>query len=182
LAIPVEYVRSVLEIKSAFSSTTVKEAADHLGELLPLLGGPDDPGEIYKVHLPTSFCCGMVFFDLKLDSQFDAVALEGIIASGLYRGFFGGIVLRGEGRPDQASARISLFKSETPSEGTIGRDKQSLLMGAPMSETLKVADNFHVGAMLLWADVMFSQFAFDLIARMQGTYRIGYTSSFYGLG
>jgi hypothetical protein len=34
LAIPVEYVRSVLEVKSSFSAATVKNAIEHLGDLL----------------------------------------------------------------------------------------------------------------------------------------------------
>ena len=42
LAIPVEYVRGVLERKSTFSPTTVGTALDHLKDLLPLTGGPDD--------------------------------------------------------------------------------------------------------------------------------------------
>ena len=38
---------------------------EHLGDLLPVMRGPDDPSIRYKVHLPPEFCCGLVFFDLK---------------------------------------------------------------------------------------------------------------------
>ena len=182
LAIPVEHVKSVLEVKSAFSSATVKAAADHLGDLSPLMGGPDGLSERYKVHLPPSFCCGMVFFDLRGDAQFDATALGRIIPCIQYRGFFGGLILRGEGHVDQMSARISVLRSETAIEGTIEPDKESLLKGSPMSQSIKVADNLHFGSMLMWSESAFSQFAFDLIALMQGTYKSGYVSSFYGLG
>jgi hypothetical protein len=36
--------------------------------------------------------------------------------------------------------------------------------------------------MLKWAESQFAQFAFDLIAIMQGTYEAGRLSSFYGVG
>ena len=50
LAIPVEYVRGVLEVKSTFSSSNVQHAMDHLTDLLPVMDGLDDPREKYKLH------------------------------------------------------------------------------------------------------------------------------------
>ncbi len=41
LAIPVEFVRAVLEVKSQFSPSTVDAAINHLRDLRPLTGGPD---------------------------------------------------------------------------------------------------------------------------------------------
>ena len=146
------------------------------------MGGPDDPSEKYKLHLPGSFCCGMVFFDLKRDSQFDVAALETIIRCVGHRGFFGGLVLRGEGHVGHSSARISITRSESPIESSIGPDKESLLKGCPMSATIPGIDGLHYGSMLMWHESAFSQFGFDLIAMMQGTYRSGYLSSFYGVG
>src|SRR5438552_3978051 len=49
LAIPVDYVRGVLEVKSTFSSSNMQDAMAHLTDLLPLMGGPDDPQEKYKL-------------------------------------------------------------------------------------------------------------------------------------
>jgi hypothetical protein len=43
----------------------------------------------------------------------------------------------------------------------------------------KASDLF---AMLMWNEFHFSQFGFDLIARMQGTYEVGRISSFHGMG
>jgi hypothetical protein len=97
------------------------------------------------------------------------------------RGYFGGIILRGEGRPASLTGRISLLKSETPLENNIGRDKQSLL-GSPFCQSVQVAESLHLGCTLLWTEIGFSQFAFDLIALMEGKYRSGYLSSFYGMG
>jgi hypothetical protein len=42
-----------------------------------------------------------------------------------------------------------------------------------MCESVKVSDDFHLGAMLLWSEANFAGFGFDLIAHMQGTYESG---------
>ena len=41
---------------------------------------------------------------------------------------------------------------------------------------------FHIGAAINWAEFHFAQFAFDLIAMIQGTYQPGRISSFHGIG
>lgn len=181
LAIPVEYVRCVLEVKASLSSSSVGDAIEHLTDLLPLMGGPDEPQEKYKLHLPPTFCCGLVFFELLQKHQFSESALNKIIAAIQLRGFFGGIILRGEGHSKDITGKLSLFRSETPIESTIGKSKQSLLNFA-MAKSIKISDNLHFGSMLLWGEPNFSQFAFDLIAMMQGTYEVGRLSSFHGMG
>jgi hypothetical protein len=182
LAIPVEYVRCVLEVKSAFSPTTVEEAMAHLGDLLPLMKGPDDPQEKYKLHLPTTFCCALVFFDLRSEQQFSESALAKLIAGIQFRGFFGGIILRGEGHSIGATGKLELLQSKTPIESTIAKNKQSLLTGLAMSSSSRITDDLHFGSMLSWTEPNFSQFGFDLIAMMQGTYEVGRLSSFHGMG
>jgi hypothetical protein len=51
-----------------------------------------------------------------------------------------------------------------------------------MSKSVRVADNVHIGSMVMWSESAFAQFAFDLIAMIQGTYEVGRASSFYGMG
>lgn len=181
LAIPVEHVRGVLEVKSTFSSSNVQDAMTHLKDLLPLMGGPDDPQERYKLHLPPAFCCGLVFIDLNEEHQFSEAALAKLIGGIELRGFFGGIILRGERHEKDKTARMSLTRSETPIEGMIGKQKSSLLKFG-MTQSVKVTDNLYFGAMLMWSESHFSQFGFDLIAMMQGTYEVGRVSSFHGMG
>jgi Domain of unknown function (DUF6602) len=148
LAIPVEYVRGVLEVKSTFSSSNVQDAVDHLKDLLPLMGGPDDPQERHKLHLPGTFCCGLVFFDLNEEHQFSEAALAKLIAGGLeLRSFFGGIILRGQGHKKDFTGRMSLVRSETPVESRIGKNKSSLLKDG-VTQSVKISDNFHLGATL----------------------------------
>jgi hypothetical protein len=181
LAIPVEYVRGVLEVKSTFSSSNVQDAMAHLKDLLPLMGGPDDPQERYKLHLPATFCCGLVFFDLNEEHQFSETALAKLIAGVELRRFFGGIILRGHGHKKDDTGKMSLLRSETPIESTIGKKKSSLL-NFGMTQSVKVTDNLHYGAMLMWNEFHFAQFGFDLIAMMQGIYEVGRLSSFHGMG
>jgi hypothetical protein len=181
LAIPVEYVLGVLEVKSTFSSSTMQDAIVHLKDLLPLMGGLDDTQERYKLHLPATFCCGLVFFDLNEEHQFSEAALAKLIPGVELRGFFGGIILRGQGQKKEATGKMFLCSSETPIESTIGKNKSSLL-NVGMTQSEEGTDNRHLFAMLMWNEFHFSQFGFDLIARMQGTYEVGRISSFHGMG
>ena len=181
LAIPVEHVRCVLEVKANFSTSTVGEGIEHLKDLLPLMSGSDEPDEKYKLHLPTTFRCGLFFFDLKQENEFSETALRKALAGFELRGYFGGIVLRGEGHKKKATGRLFFIPSNTPMESSVGRSKGSLL-NAGISETVKVADDTHVAVRLIWGEFVFSQFAFDLIAMLQGTYHPAQVSSFYGIG
>ena len=104
-----------------------------------------------------------------------------IISGTEFRGFFGGVILRGEGHTKPVTGRLSLLRSETPIESTVKKIKQSLLnMG--MSQSVQLTENLHFGSMLMWSEPGFSQFGFDLIAMMQGKYEVGRLSSFYGMG
>ncbi len=89
LAIPVEHTRAVLEVKSSFSLKTVREATEHLEELLPLLQSCDLPTEPYKLSLPRTFCCGCVFFELRRDSANSDAALAAVVEGAKLRGYRG---------------------------------------------------------------------------------------------
>jgi len=122
-----------------------------------------------------------VFFDLNEEHQFSEAALAGLIEGVKLRGFFGGIILRGQGHKMDVTGKMLLTQSATPSESTIGKNKSSLL-NFGRTQSVKVTDNVHFGAMLMWSEFHFSQFGFDLIAMMQGTYEVGRISSFHGMG
>jgi hypothetical protein len=180
IAIPVEYVQFVLEVKSKFSASTVPDAINHLKDLLPLMSGTDDHKERYKLHLPANFGCGLVFFELRKADEFSSLALTRTIDGVGLRGYFGGLILRGDGHDKPATGRLQLLRSETPIEGRM--DKRSLLDDLPIADSVKVSDDFHISAMVTWMEAHFVQFGFDLIAYMQGTYEAGRLSSFYGFG
>ncbi len=85
---------------------------------------------------------------------------------------------------EPASGRISLYQSKTPIAHPIDptSGKELILASLLMADSVMIAENLHYGSQLMWSDIVFSQFAFDLIAMMQGTYRSGFLSSFCGMG
>ncbi len=178
-AIPVEHVACVLEVKSQFSPRTVADAIKHLKDLLPLMGGIDDPKERYKLHLPPAFTCGLIFFELKKEDEFKLTALNTAIKGMELRNFLGGMILRGDGHSRPLTGRLQLGRSEKPITKGL---TESLLTGFAMSKSVRVSDTCHILSHLMWMETHFAQFAFDLIAMMQGTYEPGRLSSFYGMG
>jgi hypothetical protein len=181
LAIPVEYVRAVLEVKASFSSSNVKEAIDHLADLSPVLNGIDSATDRYKLHLPPAFQSGLVFGEVRRTHMYSDAALEALIDGARLRGFFGGVILRAEGHTFPHTGRIALTRSDTPSESTL-KDRQTPIGEYALSASREIAEKFHLGAMVMWSESNFAQFAFDLVAMLQGTYEPGRVSSFYGMG
>src|SRR5947209_4729125 len=82
------------------------------------------------------------------------------------RVYFGGIVLRGEGLVPDKSGKIWMLKSKTPLRSTVGKQKGkgSLLHGAPIADSKQFAQDQHLVAMVMWSEVCFAQFAFDVLA------------------
>lgn len=181
LAIPVEYVRSVLEVKASFSNQAVRHAIEHLSDLVPLMRAIDPPSERYKLHLPPTFCCGLVFAELRKENASSDLALRTMVNGMSLRDFFGGVVLRGEGHTAPVTGRIALTRSEETTDLNLDGKPEHLLEWG-MTKTTQLADKVHIGAMISWAEFNFAQFAFDLIAMIQGSYQPGRLSSFFGLG
>ena len=182
LAIPAEYVKAVIEVKSAFKNKTVKDAIDHLGELKKLMSGMDSLNERYKMYLPADFFCGIAFFELRKENESEKLALNSIIRGIQLRGFIGGIILRGEGHSKQLTGKIDLLSSETDMTLAFKESDRSLLSGGGNTESLKINDYLHFGAMLVWSEINFSRYAFDLVALLNGTFEVGRLSSFHALG
>ncbi len=181
LAIPVEHARAVLEVKSSFSAASVKEAVEHLRDLSPVMQGVDDPQERYKLHLPRTFFCGFVCVELRQDMMYSEAALRSVIDGLGLRWFFGGLVLRAESNASEHTGRIVLTKSETPTESTV-KGRKTPLSEFGMSESIAISEKIHIGSLILWSEAQFAQFAFDIVAMLQGTYEVGRVSSFYGMG
>lgn len=180
MALPVEHVRAVFEVKSQISSSTVRDAVKHLEELRPVMEGADSPGDRYKFHLPPTFVCGMVFVDLWKANATKRATLSSLAGAFVLRGFVGGIVLRGEGHTVGHTGRLSLTLSDAPL--VLPKVKGQTLLEVGQSDSTEVAKNVHIGAMLMWSEFAFAQFAFDLIAMLQGVFEVGRLSSWYGMG
>lgn len=182
LAIPAEYVKGVIEVKSHFSSTTVMKAIEHLSDMQYLMQGVDNPGERYKLYLPPEFFCSIVFFELRKSEERSRTALNRIVEGIGLRGFIGGLILRGEGHKKEVTGRIGLLRSKTPEKSSLERKENTLLTGFAKADSIKIKDDLHFSAMLMWMEPNFSQFAFDLFAFLQGTYETGRLSSFHCIG
>src|SRR5690606_18744011 len=63
LAIPVEFVACVIEVKARLTSQSFKDAFKKLNELAPLVANTDRDEERYKQFLPRKFKTYCVFFE-----------------------------------------------------------------------------------------------------------------------
>ena len=175
--IPAEFVRAVLEVKAAFNKTTVRDALAKLDELKPLTEGLDTPGERYPKYLSANTVLGMVFFELRPEDNYDMEALNLFRNVSFKRRFYGAVVLRGDQPNPDATGLVTRLVSATPFEEEA--PPKGLLQGATMTATTQVGDN-HFAAIMVWCDTNFAQFAFDLLAILNGTYRQGFVSSMHG--
>jgi len=180
-AIPAEYVKCVIEIKSAFSKATVDDAVAHLNELKALMSGVDSDSERYKLYLPKDFFCSIVFFELRKENENDKSALNSMINGISLRGFYGGLILRGEGHTKEACGKINLLRSQTEFSVAFAPPR-TLLTDWGTSDCLKITDTLFFSSMLMWNESDFSRFAFDLVALLEGTFEPGRLSSFYAFG
>lgn len=175
--IPAEYVGAILEVKAAFNRRSVTEAIGKLQQLAPLVAGFDAPGERYPKFLPINAVFGFVFFELRKDDAKEMEALEAFRNLSFGRGFYGAVILRGEGLRTDDAAKIEPMVSDQPMT-PIFLDA-GLLNHIAMTGTSEI-DGRHCGAMMLWSDMNFSTFAFDVLALLNKTYKHGFVSSFHG--
>jgi hypothetical protein len=120
----------------------------------------------------------MMFFELRSADRSDIEALNLLRSIELGRAFYGAVILRGEGRHPDDSAVVRRCRSDGP----ITEIKtESGLLHEFITTGSTVSNGLYISAMLMWADVKFSEFAFDLLALLNGTYRQGFVSSFHGL-
>jgi len=155
-AIPAEYVRAILEVKSTFNSEEAKEAIEHLRDSESFYQGIDPPEERYKKYLPSDFFCAAVFFDANKADQRSQAVLNHLIPTYGPRNFYGGIILRGEELPPEDSGEIRIGIETKP-------------------------DQTVLHAFVMWMPFAFSMFAFDLVALLNGTYDPRFLSSFYAI-
>lgn len=174
-AIPVEYVRFIIEIKSSFSASNIRHAINHLADLLLLLSGVDALGERYKLYLPPSFGCCLLFAELRKLGKNTLPGLGAMIQGSCIRGFYGGVILRSTGDVYPNTGLVQLMLSQTPIKPFQGID-------FAVSESEQVSNSQYIGTVLNWFEANFARFAFDLVAVLQGKFDPTKVSSFYGFG
>ncbi len=183
-AIPVEHVRAIIEVKARLTRPSAQHATEHLGDLMPFMEGVDSPDERYKKYLPHGFICASLFFELRKDDERDHGILDRLIPGQDLRGYFGALILRGEGLPDGVSGgRFQLLQSATAEELRSVK-APSLFAGATIAdpvERIGPEGKYYLSGILTWPGPNFAWFAFDLIALLNGTYRPGFLSSMHGM-
>lgn len=177
--IPAEHVRAVIEVKSALSRKTMRDAIDKLDELRPLMLGMNTPGERYPKYLPVNAILSMLFFELRAADAGDREVLELVRDFETIRVFYGPVVLRGEGLHPDYTGKFQRLRTNEPAAPTFDAEK-GMLRGIAHSGSRQFGSS-HILADLEWGDVNFSHFAFDLLALLNGTFRPGFGSSFHGI-
>jgi len=177
MAIPVEYVKGVLEVKSSFNKTTATEAINHLAKLKPLMQKIDEVKQPIKLYLPKHFFCAVVFFEIRKEHEKDFKALDTLLKGTELRGFYGGVTLRCETLDELYTGKISVVYEDDMYEHV----NKSLSFWS-YSKSKKLNDNLYCRLLLNQCESNFSQFAFDIISLLKGTYHPGIISSLYGMG
>lgn len=178
-AIPVEYVRAVFEVKAALTAASAKKAMRQLKGLGSYLTSVDSTAERYPRFLPGTFFCMAVFFELRKD---DATAATAKALCGLpCRGYMGAAVLRGDGRPADHFGRFEPITFEKSSPLVTGKNLLSAAFATPPFSLSGSDGSQGVAGLMLWHPFGFAQFAFDIVALLNGTYSVEKLSSFHGM-
>jgi hypothetical protein len=174
-AIPVEYVLSVFEVKSSLNTKTIQDAIEHINDLYPLAEKNDAADERYKKYLPNSFFWGMIYIEARNDANKSAKTIyEKYLTKMKVRGHYSTLIMRGEGK--DCSGKIMLTRGESKIESNA--DLFEFGMYTLPNEIPGIG---YLGAFCMWSDIMFVNFAFDILALLNGTYELGRLSSFHGL-
>lgn len=181
-AIPAEYVKAVFEIKSSFEKTTAQQAIQHIKELSYLYQNVDKPNDIYKQYLPSDFFCASIFMELREEhASKDDILSDDIIKAYDIRGYYGTIILSGE-NVDPTKTCLIKESADFKIEPSFLKGKGCLRSNIYRTNTIQIEDKTYPPLHLTWEDLNFSTFAFDVLAKLNGTYREGYRSSFYVCG
>jgi hypothetical protein len=176
--IPAEYVRAVLEVKANLTDKSVELGFVKLAQLRPFANGVDPPGELYPTFLPRDAVVGLVFFEVR-NSAANSKVLDAVRDFDLPRPLYGIVVLSGEGREPDDTAIIRLTVSQEPQ---LEAGASGGLLGGWRNSASVQRDGQNYGSMIMWSPLHFSQFAFDLLAIINGRYLgPGRLSSFFGI-
>lgn len=180
-AIPAEHVHGVIEVKARLTSSTAQDAMSKLKELNLILG--EDPlEERYKKFLPLTFFSSCIFFELMRKDEFNRMILTNLLPVGTQRGYFGALILRGEGIDKNLSGMVANLVSGDGSEiiGTDENTKVSLIEKTVLAKPVMIEGRQFTN-MIDWNVPAFAMYAHSLIQLMNGTYRSGFVPSMHGM-
>lgn len=174
MAIPVEYVRGVIEVKANLNKVSATKAVKKLKKLEEFIGINEFPN--YPKYLNQPFITSIIFFEIgvtNLNQYKETLDIISEICQDEIVPFMGALVLKSSKNPDHTGYL----------KATIG--------DAPMFEEpiFEMSNNFIYpnkkygcfGASTAYGTNHFPEYVFDILKLLKGEYRAGYTSSFYGL-
>jgi hypothetical protein len=174
-AIPVEYVRHVMEVKARVTPESAKEVASILEKLKPFLGF-DEPNAIFRMHFSRSFPCSCVFFDIGKTTidQYEQALNSLLPLLDPQIPFSNGLILRSARNTERDGVLWRLFLEP-------GQDETFFSRTSPRSSWL-VAGNgkkWAIGCSMSVGPNAFQEFHFNLIRSLEGRI-LSVVPSFYG--
>jgi hypothetical protein len=180
-AIPAECVYAVLEVKSRFSPKSSKDAIQKLNELAPLFGRDDKMLLSGNIFPPKNFYSAVIFFELQKADQYRLAALNNLFTLPWPPAFSGGLILNGEGQDNRKTGLIAFGEGDTPYQLGHGKKRWSMFSNITTSDSLPTTYGKNICLICSWAISNFALFAFELVARLNGTQQPGKISSYHGI-
>lgn len=180
-AIPAVFVHAVIEVKSAFTRSSVADALNKLREL-----------NDFAAYLHPDFTSNIVFFELREEDQKTSRMVQETYVPDVH-GYFGGLILRAEGYDEDVAGYYQVHHDHSSDDepveiplirklGVINKHDNGDVIVPPGEAVYIVSEkgSFHVdpiymvttkNAMLKWSYNSLPIFAADLTERLQGTFR-----------
>jgi hypothetical protein len=153
-----------------------------LKELNGLLQQTDDVNNAYPEYLPTRFTSQIIFAESRNPSfEISDGALRVLSGTELTRGYAGAAILRDRSFPSDytANCQVCAGAQEIFAQKHISRDavtKMSRYLTGPFT---KVANEYRAVG-ITWSLSGFAEFAFDMLASLNGTWKPGRVSTYHG--
>lgn len=179
-AIPAEFVLAVIEVKANLTKHSSSSAMKKLNQLIPYLSSNIDKKNDYSGKLPPKFFCTTVYFELTKLNDSRKVILDNLIPNlELGRSIYGGIILRSEHNDISQAGKIILMSGDKIPEIN-SFNGFSLSESLIPSREILLTNNKYFCVSISWSQLSFVDFMFDIIKSLEGKYKSGYASSFYG--
>jgi hypothetical protein len=174
-AIPVEYVRHIIEVKARLTPKSAGEVAEKLKKLGPFLG-TDEPGK-HRLHVSKSFSCSCTFFELGTETRTQYVnALDQLLPLvelhiQYKMPFSGGLIIRSPKDPRCGAVLSSLI-------GQTGQEWSQMCATSSWVEAAN-GQKWAIGTALSHGQNAFADYLFNLIRLLRGL-RPTEVPTFYG--
>lgn len=180
-AIPVEHVFAVVEVKAAWTAASAPAALAKLSSLSRFAGSESlDAGDRYPHALRPNFVSLVFFIEHRSRDGEISALLPSLLPDSPIPGYCGAVILRSDVVDPIATGGFELASSAEPVPAQFPPPDapQARVWGMTASKNW---DGFNILGLLNFYPGQFGRAAFDLLARMEGTYRPGMVSSMHAM-